>query len=167
MTKTKEVTGNTGEVNYTNLINQGTFVTIPDTFMSYNKKLDKVVNLFLDDIRTPRDVYKYTGRLEYINEEWAIVRSYISFCAFIDKYLAETGKLPDKISFDHDLCFEDQNKTEGFREKTGMDCARYLVEVCMNTGLKLPEWRIHSFNMVGARNIQDLLSGFSKAQGKV
>lgn len=47
--------------------------------------------------------------------------------------------LPDGICFDHDLG----------EEKTGYDCAKWLVDYCMDNNLKLPLYAIQSANPVG------------------
>jgi hypothetical protein len=38
-------------------------------------------------------------------------------------------------------------------EKTGYDCAKWLVEYCVEHGLKFPEYVVHSMNPVGKENI--------------
>jgi len=94
--------------------------------------------LYLDDLRsTP--------------ENFDRVYSYEEFPAFIK----ENG-LPDFISFDHDL-------GEG---KTGFDCAKWLVEFCLDNELPLPEFSVHSQNPVGKENIEKLLENFREVQNK-
>lgn len=88
-----------------------------------------------------------------------MVRSYAQFVAYI-----QANGLPARIAFDHDLSYEDQNKTEGFKEKTGMDCAKWLVDYCIDKGLDLPEFYVHSFNVVGRMNIANLLTRFREHQ---
>ena len=59
------------------------------------------------------------------------------------------------ISFDHDLADEHylkQNSQE-FVEKIGYDCAKWLVEYCMDHYLDLPKFYCHSMNPVGKENI--------------
>jgi len=67
------------------------------------------------------------------------------------KFIMENG-LPDFISYDHDL-------GEG---KTGYDCAKWLVEYCLENNLSLPEYDLHSQNPVGKENILYLLNNFNK-----
>lgn len=91
-----------------------------------------MMKLFLDDIRkTPEDYLR--------------VYDYNEFVEFI-----KTKGLPDFISFDHDL-------GEG---KTGYDCAKFLVEFCMDCDLKLPEFIVHSQNPIGKENIEKLFFNF-------
>jgi len=96
-------------------------------------------NLYLDDIRP-------------IPEGFDGVRSFEEFVS----YITENG-LPDYISFDHDL-------GEG---KSGYDCAKWLVEYCLDHELDMPEFNVHSQNPVGRENIEGLLGGFEKSIKKM
>lgn len=115
-------------------------------------------NLFLDDERTPKicaDIYKDNI---YTDLDWFVVRNYQQF----REAIFNKG-LPNIISFDHDLA--DEHYKEGqksnftefnyndCKEKTGLDCARFLKEYCKENNLELPTCYIHSFNPVGRRNI--------------
>ncbi|WP_294302925.1 cyclic-phosphate processing receiver domain-containing protein [uncultured Chryseobacterium sp.] len=115
--------------------------------------------LFLDDIRYPKNAYPYTKQEIFQKEGWYIARNYQ---AFVDRIL-EKG-LPEMISFDHDLADEhylEPNSRE-YVEKTGYDCAKWLVEYCMDHCLDLPEYYCHSMNPVGKQNIESLLNNFKK-----
>lgn len=90
--------------------------------------------LYLDDVRP-------------IPEGYIGVRTYTSFVA----YITDNG-LPDFISFDHDL---------GLQE-SGYDCAKWLVEFCLDHNLELPGFEVHSQNPVGKENIRSLLQNFNK-----
>jgi hypothetical protein len=107
-------------------------------------------NLFLDDTREPNKFLKDT-------RTWLVVRNYNQFVETI----AKQG-LPDFISFDHDLADEHYNEEhpdyDKFKEKTGYDCAKWLVEYCMKTSQSLPEWQVHSMNPIGRMNINMILS---------
>ena len=109
--------------------------------------------LFLDDIRNPLDAIAFTtGRginPEIYKEEWIIVRDYLQFI----NWITQNG-LPELISFDHDLGESD--------ERTGMDCAKWLVEYCLDNKLQLPQWAVHSANPVGYDNIKGLFLNFEK-----
>lgn len=74
------------------------------------------------------------------------------FQEFVD-FIKQNG-LPKLISFDHDLG----------EEKTGYDCAKWLVEYCMDMKLPLPKFSVHSQNSVGKENIQKLLDNFYQYQ---
>lgn len=106
--------------------------------------------LFLDDVRQPPD------------HTWDVVRSYDDFVYYI-----ETQGVPDVISFDHDLAFEHYPFAEDnpepkkipydrYTEKTGYDCAKWLVE----NGYEIKRWMVHSMNPVGAQNIRFALAKY-------
>ena len=71
--------------------------------------------LWLDDFRNPKD---------YLTEDYDIVwvKSYEEFCSHL-----ENNGLPDIVCFDHDLG----------TEKSGLDCARYLVNYCQQHNLDI------------------------------
>ena len=73
--------------------------------------------------------------------------------------------MPDAICFDHDLGNDEYNGLDPHlieNEKTGYDCAKWLVDYCMDHQLSLPQWNIQSSNPVGKANINGLLLSFSK-----
>lgn len=122
--------------------------------------------LFLDDIRNPKDccnglVPSNLNKL-YWDNDWSIVRSYNTFVAWIVK-----NGLPDFISFDHDLAdihysMDFSNPNFNGNEMTGYDCAKWLVDYCLDQKLQLPHFVIHSQNPVGKQNIQGYLLNASK-----
>lgn len=130
-------------------------------------------NLFLDDIRQPRDAcYLVTNPRIYWDEEWIVVVNYDEFCNWI-----RLNGVPDVISFDHDLAdfhyeykpedYENMSEDEmnlkfGSMEKTGLDCAKWLVEYCLDNGVNLPEYYVHSANPTGKENIQKYLDNAKK-----
>lgn len=123
------------------------------------------MNLFLDDIRTPESVSNYIIsplKSMYRLEHWEIVRNYDEFV----KWIEENG-LPEKISFDHDLAdvhYDPTTWVEGFEylEKTGLDCAKWLVDYCIQNDKVLPSYFIHSQNTVGSSNIKNYLENYKK-----
>lgn len=78
------------------------------------------------------------------------------------------------ITFDNDLGFLDYerdwtslNEVDlhlNNTEKTGLHCAKYLVDECINHNYKLPPFLVHSMNPVGKENILSLLNQFKKFQ---
>ena len=123
-------------------------------------------NLFLDDFRFPYDAYKYTHQSIYKEKEWVIVRNYDEFVNYIIKH-----SIPDIISFDHDLGYEHYNNYsygdvidyDMFNEKTGYDCAKWLIDYIIDNDLKPPkEILIHSMNPIGSENIKKLFTNFYK-----
>ena len=130
--------------------------------------------LFLDDIRNPEDAVKYTNLAIYVFQVWDVVRSYDEFV----KYISTNG-LPCCISFDNDLADEhytpeeywnDYEKSKQYQEskmyteKTGYECAKWLVDYCIENNFRLPEYLCHSLNPVGKDNILNYLNNFKKAQ---
>lgn len=109
--------------------------------------------LFLDDIREVKDV----TWVNLPSGNWHIVRNYQQF---VDKI--EKDGMPYTISFDHDLATEHYSFSSIYKEKTGADCARWLVNYCIEKNLKLPKYTIHSMNPVGADNIKSILISYQK-----
>jgi hypothetical protein len=105
----------------------------------------------------------------YWDNQFEIVRNYNEF---VDK-ITKDG-LPEVISFDHDLAdehyapperwydYDTWEKEKNFKEKTGMDCAKWLVDYCMDQDKDLPQYFIHSMNPVGGRNIWEYLENYRK-----
>ena len=116
--------------------------------------------LFLDDVRSAEMVFMNTIDPIYENnDEWEIVRSFNEFVSYIE----ENG-LPEFISFDHDLDFE-HYKLENQQDidydkmeiKTGFHAAQWLINYCADNKLKLPNFKVHSMNLAGKRNIERIL----------
>lgn len=141
------------------------------------QNVKKTYKLFLDDIRYPKDAYAYTGMDMFWRYDWIIVRNYEAFTEFIKDSYHENNAFPDMISFDHDLADEhympqnlwgdDYNEWStkmGFKEKTGMDCAKWLVDFCMDNEIRLCNYYCHSMNPTGRENIISLLDNFKKHQ---
>ena len=110
--------------------------------------------LFLDDIRVPEQV-KW---VKLPTVDWVVVRSYQEFVSAI-----QANGLPKFISFDHDLADEHYNPSESdYKEKTGYDCAKWLVDYCLYNSSSVCEYTVHSMNPEGKKNIESLLTQFSK-----
>lgn len=123
--------------------------------------------LFLDDKRNPVHCVTYMqARIGiknpiYLQNDWLIARNYTSFVNTI-----ESMGLPEFISFDHDLADEhykdliDSGEVNynSYTEKTGYDCAKWLVGYCIDHKLSLPEIAVHSMNPVGTNNIINYLN---------
>lgn len=126
--------------------------------------------LFLDDVRTPKEVTWVDLPLIGF-ENWVIVRSYEGF-----KKVIELNKIPKFVTYDHDLADEhyqqantitedgeikfDYTKT---KEKTGYDCAKWLVEKCIEWGIPHPPFAVHSLNPVGAENIRKYIENYNRS----
>lgn len=121
--------------------------------------------LYLDDRRNPKASYDKTKNKIYL-EDWVVVRNYNEFVAMIT-----SGGIPEIISFDHDLAeehliyfFENgghKNPPDplnvNFSEKTGYDCALWLLDLCEAHNMKFPDFLIHSANPIGSSNISNLI----------
>lgn len=94
--------------------------------------------LFLDDERSPADV----TWIALPTRQPTIVRSYVEFVACVERY-----GVPDFVSFDHDLA------DAHIPERTGYDCAKWLVEYCADTGARFPDYTVHSMNPLAAGKI--------------
>lgn len=112
--------------------------------------------LWLDDVRNPLEDnwLRFSPIQQPFKTIW--VKRYREFISWIE----ENG-LPDAICFDHDIeSFHISKST--FVEKTGYDCAKWLVDYCLDNNLKLPLYNIQSANPAGKENIDKLLSNFNK-----
>lgn len=83
-------------------------------------------------------------------------------------YVHKNG-LPELVSFDHDLAdihYDPSTWTESFiyKEKTGKDCAKWLIDYCLDNNQKFPKYIVHSMNTVGKENIIRLVENFISSQ---
>lgn len=126
--------------------------------------------LWLDDLRNP--FLDIEGRVPKVKGTIEWVLNYEQFVQWIEKF-----GLPDVISFDHDLADEhytpkeywhdyqlskEYQESRDYQEKTGMDCAKWLVDYCIDNGVPLPIYYVHSANPVGADNIRGILDNYRK-----
>lgn len=125
------------------------------------------IALYLDDTRTPTETIPGYA-------PWVVVRNYQEFVDYIVQ-----NPIPDLISFDHDLGEEHVNDYfnqfaqkgyqipdyESYKEKTGLDCARFLAEHIQANNLQLKNCAVHSHNPVGSNNIQSFINGFNRHMG--
>ena len=127
------------------------------------------IRLYLDDVRTPRNP-NTEWSIEGI-PEWEVVRSYDEFVSHIQRNGLDGYEV---ISLDHDL--GDTARKEYFdnvspnytldynniKEKTGLDCAKWLVAESMKTGIPLPQIYTHSANPIGSANIMGYINNYLK-----
>ena len=112
--------------------------------------------IYLDDIRTP------------IEDGWTIVRNYDQFVSTVMYIGLENIEL---ISLDHDLgdtaMKEWHNNVyknytlnyDNITEKTGMDCAKWLVNQWMD-GQPVVDVFTHSANAIGSANIMGYINNY-------
>jgi hypothetical protein len=110
--------------------------------------------LWLDDLRNP---FEGTWIKEFAPEflgsshiVWVL-----SYEEFIE-WIRENG-LPKKICFDHEV-----KKLA----KSGYDCAKWLVDYCIDHDTQIPYWNVQSANPVGKENINGLLINAKKHLAK-
>jgi hypothetical protein len=126
------------------------------------------VKIFLDDERSPQQVTWIDMPLG----PWVVVRNYDEFVDYITK-----NGIPSFVSFDHDLADEHYRPemynpdkklymsfyTDGtFKEKTGLACAQWLVEKCLNENITFPDYQVHSMNPIGRENIAGYIESFKR-----
>ena len=121
------------------------------------------MNLFLDDIRDPWN----TTHVELPYATWTTVRDYDEFVSTITAYHAETGNLPNHIAYDHDLAcihYAAGDDAIGDLVPTGLECAKWVIQFCINHDLVMTEFSSHSMNPVGKANILRVLQHFTDQQ---
>lgn len=113
--------------------------------------------LYLDDVRIPTE------------GNWEVVRNYDEFIFHIKMHGLENYEV---ISLDHDLgegaMVEYYTNVkpnyelnyERIPEKTGMDCARFLVTEAMGKNIQLPTIYVHSANPIGSANIMGYINNY-------
>ena len=115
----------------------------------------KKSKLYLDDVRTT------------IQDDWIVVRTFEEFVEKVNEIGLDGFSA---ISLDHDLgegamreLFNSPNGVinyDNIHEKTGMDAAKYLVELSMDSGIPLPQICVHSFNPNGGDNIKSYINNY-------
>jgi hypothetical protein len=115
--------------------------------------------IYLDDIRTP------------VEEGWIVCRDYDQFISKVEEIGLQNIEI---ISLDHDLgetaireYFKNVTNNyildyENIHEKTGYDCAKWLVEESMNKSIDLPLILTHSANPIGSANIMGYINNYLK-----
>ena len=116
------------------------------------------ITLYLDDIRKP------------LANHLQVVTNYDEFVSHIRLNGLENYEL---ISLDHDL--GEQATNEFYKntqpnytlnydnivnEKTGLDCAKWLVAESMTKKIPLPQIYVHSANPIGSANIMGYLNNY-------
>jgi hypothetical protein len=113
--------------------------------------------IYLDDVRTPHDT------------SWVVVRSYD---AFVNRVLELGIHNIDCFSLDHDLgdtamqeYFNNVHPNyelnyDNIREKTGLDCAKWLVNTYLDANVKMPIVYVHSANPIGSANIMGYINNY-------
>jgi len=115
--------------------------------------------VYLDDVRTP------------VDPEWIVARDYDEFAGIITLLGLENIEV---ISLDHDLgdtAMEEYysnvrpNYTldyDHIKEKTGLDCCKFLIAQSLATGKPLPTVYVHSANPIGCGNMMGHINNYYK-----
>jgi hypothetical protein len=133
-----------------------------------------MIRIYLDDVRTPLD------------ESWIVVRNYDQFVQKVEEIGLQNI---DLISLDHDLGSSAmkeyfQNVHPNYKldynnitEKTGMDCAKWLVQHFYDTNpnqsllvrgepIQFPKVYVHSANPIGSGNMMGYINNFLMNEGQ-
>ena len=129
-------------------------------------------NIYLDDVRTPNE------------NSWVVVRNYDEFVNKVTEI--GLGNI-EVVSLDHDLGDTAMNEYfnnvspnyslnyDNIKEKTGLDCAKWLVNHFYDTnpewieinrvikredGMVFPQVYTHSANPIGSANIMGYINNF-------
>ena len=117
--------------------------------------------LYLDDVRIPTE------------GNWEVVRNYDEFVAHIKLNGLENYEV---ISLDHDLGESAMQEYytnvkpnyeldyKRIDEKTGMDCARFLVAESITKNIPLPQIYVHSANPIGTHKILGYINNYFRNQ---
>lgn len=117
--------------------------------------------LYLDDVRIPTE------------GNWEVVRNYDEFISHIKLNGLENYEV---ISLDHDLGESAMQEYytnvkpnyeldyKRIEEKTGMDCARFLVAESITKNIPLPQIYVHSANPIGTHNILGYINNYFRNQ---
>lgn len=99
--------------------------------------------LFLDDERFPEQV----TWVDLPKHKYTIVRNYNEFIRTV-----ETNGLPVFVSFDNDLG----------EQKEGYDCAKWLVNYCLDNSLNFPTYTVHSKNPIASERISSIIENYKR-----
>ena len=137
-------------------------------------------HLFLDDERNLSDV-TWVALPSKITNNWITVRNYDEFVRTVMSF-----GVPAFVAFDHDLADEhyqvmlkenEHRRHTSFvddemgglnltfdygNEKTGFDCAKWLVDFCEQRNVTFPDYAVHSLNVVGRERIEAYISNAKK-----
>jgi hypothetical protein len=113
-------------------------------------------SLFLDDFR----YVEWVSWIAYpAGPSWYMSRHYYDFVETIE----EKG-LPDLVSFDYDLDLNDIFIKGEKPYKTGLDCAKWLIEYCEKNKLPFPRAAVHSTNIEGSKAIYETVKAYLEKQ---
>lgn len=103
-------------------------------------------HIWLDDMRHPNIPYYSIGEQVF----W--VKDYDTFVSGVKSLKEHISEC--MVHFDHDL-------GEG---KSGYDCAKFLIEWCLENDYPAPDYAIQSENPVGIKNIESVFESYWKVK---
>lgn len=125
--------------------------------------------LWLDDIRDPME---YRPFWPITPKEVIWVKNYIEFTDYLNK-----NGVPDAVAFDHDLGIEHYEKEgqidpvvvddgilkvyRNYKEETGLECALFLGEYCVQHRVDFPVYSCHSANPFGKERILGICKSYT------
>ena len=120
--------------------------------------------LFLDDARLPRQV---TWEKLPENVPWVHARSYSDFVQAIEKF-----GVPKFVAYDCDLCEEHYEayfklaekyslQYLDFKNKCGIHCLQYLLDVCKKKQINHPAYVIHTMNNHAKPFMDNMITQFN------
>ena len=125
--------------------------------------MKKKYYVFLDDVRHPNQV----TWVKLPQKPYFLVRSYKDFVDLIS-----LKGVPEFVAYDHDLSDThyghglqgDAIPYEMYQEKTGYDCAKWLVDFCEQNNVKHPDFVVHSMNPIGKENIISYIKSYNESR---
>lgn len=126
-----------------------------------------MINLILDDVRDATQCFHVTGNQMYLQLDWVVVKTYDEFVYYI-----QTHPLPDRISYDNDLCHEHYLEGAYYEykffnydkvlEKTGYHACLWMIDQCIEHKIQMPESYAHSMNPYGKMKIESAIKQYTK-----
>lgn len=116
----------------------------------------KQIVIWIDDMRNPFEESWSSIIKNNMTGEYTTVwlKDYTEFKIWLRVSVEDPAVLfPTMVCFDHDLG----------KKKTGLDCAKLLVDTCMYYNLPLPKFECHSTNPAGRDNIMSYLNSYLRS----
>jgi hypothetical protein len=118
--------------------------------------------LWIDDERNPAE-HRYGAYIRGYSERYNLFVVWVKTSQQAIDHVLVHG-LPDLMSLDHDLGLLDngvEDTTMHFLNFLGYDWFDRLG----NLEVKFPEWRVHSDNVCGGKNMDAFLNSLKRSQG--
>lgn len=169
---------------WNNFVGNLEWVTNSENVKHSHDYLNRVYTAYGENHKNSKTVSQYTKSGIYLNtfgsvneasRQLNISFENIASCArgkrksagnFIWKYENNNITTPSKLKH---ILKKEKNYIDNFFiptyfEKTGYECAKWLVEYCLDNDLDLPLCYVHSMNPVGKDNINNLLKNYNDSR---